>query len=48
MQEEEEKHLAEFEKLMKEHRARPTVLIPLWDIAGFALGLFSNPCQLEK
>ncbi|KAL4240436.1 ubiquinone biosynthesis monooxygenase Coq7 [Mactra antiquata] len=38
MQEEEEKHLAEFEKLMRERRARPTVLLPLWDIAGFALG----------
>lgn len=38
MQEEEEVHLAEFEKLMREHRARPTVLMPLWDVAGFALG----------
>ncbi|WAR20700.1 COQ7-like protein [Mya arenaria] len=41
MQEEEEKHLAEFERLMKSHRARPTVLMPLWDIAGFALGAVS-------
>lgn len=38
MQEEEEKHLAEFEKLMLEKRARPTVLLPLWNVAGFALG----------
>lgn len=38
MQEEEEKHLAEFEKLMRKHRARPTVLMPLWNVAGFALG----------
>lgn len=38
MQAEEEKHLAEFERLMSVHRARPTVLMPLWDIAGFALG----------
>lgn len=38
MQEEEEKHLAEFERLMKVHRARPTVFMPLWDMAGFALG----------
>lgn len=38
MQEEEEKHLAEFERLMTVHRARPTVLMPLWSIAGFALG----------
>ena len=43
MQEEEEKHLAEFEKLMRDHRARPTVLLPLWNIAGFALGNFFMP-----
>lgn len=38
MQAEEEKHRAEFERLMTVHRARPTVLMPLWDLAGFALG----------
>ncbi|XP_052262772.1 5-demethoxyubiquinone hydroxylase, mitochondrial-like isoform X2 [Dreissena polymorpha] len=38
MQDEEQKHLLEFERLMHQHRARPTVLMPLWDIAGFALG----------
>ena len=41
MQAEEEKHMAEFERLMTAHRARPTVLMPLWDLAGFALGIFS-------
>ena len=41
MQAEEEKHRAEFERLMTVHRARPTVLMPLWDLAGFALGIFS-------
>ena len=30
--------MAEFERLMKEHRARPTMLMPLWNVAGFALG----------
>ncbi|HYB08248.1 MAG TPA: demethoxyubiquinone hydroxylase family protein [Alphaproteobacteria bacterium] len=34
----EEAHLAAFEKLMVERRVRPTVLHPLWHVAGFALG----------
>jgi ubiquinone biosynthesis monooxygenase Coq7 len=42
MWEEEKEHLATFNKLMVKHRARPTALLPLWNIAGFALGLCSN------
>ena len=38
MKEQEEKHLAAFEKLIVERRARPTILHPLWHVAGFALG----------
>lgn len=38
MKEQEEKHLAAFEKLIVERRARPTLLHPLWNLAGFALG----------
>lgn len=38
MKQQEEKHLAAFEKLMVERRARPTLLHPLWNVAGFALG----------
>ncbi|WP_028796353.1 demethoxyubiquinone hydroxylase family protein [Thalassobaculum salexigens] len=38
MQQQEEKHLAAFEKLIVERRARPTLLHPLWNVAGFALG----------
>ncbi|WP_119420060.1 demethoxyubiquinone hydroxylase family protein [Desertibaculum subflavum] len=34
----EQKHLEAFEKLMGESRVRPTVLTPLWHVAGFALG----------
>jgi 3-demethoxyubiquinol 3-hydroxylase len=34
----EERHLARFDALMAERRVRPTVLQPLWTIAGFALG----------
>ncbi len=31
-------HLAAFERLLPEHRVRPTVLSPLWHVAGYALG----------
>jgi ubiquinone biosynthesis monooxygenase Coq7 len=34
----EQRHLARFDRLMSERRVRPTVLQPLWNIAGFALG----------
>ena len=38
MAEQEERHLAAFEKLVRERRVRPTALSPLWHVAGFALG----------
>ncbi|MBB42259.1 MAG: demethoxyubiquinone hydroxylase family protein [Rhodospirillaceae bacterium] len=38
MAEEEKRHRKGFEKLINERRIRPTVLSPLWHIAGFALG----------
>ena len=34
----EERHLARFNRLMAQRRVRPTVLQPLWNVAGFALG----------
>ena len=34
----EQRHLARFNALMAERRVRPTVLQPLWNVAGFALG----------
>ncbi len=34
----EEKHLATFNAIMAERRVRPTVLEPVWHVAGFALG----------
>jgi 3-demethoxyubiquinol 3-hydroxylase len=34
----EDKHLAAFNALMAKRGARPTVLQPVWNIAGFALG----------
>jgi ubiquinone biosynthesis monooxygenase Coq7 len=38
MAEQEQRHLAAFERLLAERRVRPTALHPLWHIAGFALG----------
>lgn len=34
----EERHLQRFNALMAERRIRPTLLQPLWNVAGFALG----------
>lgn len=38
MAEQEERHLAAFERLIAERRVRPTALSPLWHVTGFALG----------
>jgi ubiquinone biosynthesis monooxygenase Coq7 len=38
MEEAERRHLATFDRLMVERRVRPTLLQPLWHLAGFALG----------
>ena len=38
MAETEKRHLARFEELLHERRVPPTVLYPLWSVAGYALG----------
>lgn len=38
MWEQEIEHRKEFEKLIHEYRVRPTVMMPLWNVAGFLLG----------
>ena len=38
MARQEERHLLRFNALMAERRVRPTLLQPIWDVAGFALG----------
>ena len=44
MWEQEKHHLKEFEKLIPKYRVRPTILLPLWNIAGlvsfFMVSLF--------
>ena len=41
MAEAEKRHLARFETLLQERRVRPTLLHPLWNVAGYALGAVS-------
>jgi len=38
MADQEDRHLATFNRLVAERRVRPTALSPLWHVAGFALG----------
>ena len=38
MQFQEQRHLQTFDEMMIERGVRPTLLQPLWDVAGFALG----------
>jgi len=38
MQAQEEVHLETFSHLIAQRRVRPTALLPLWNVAGFALG----------
>jgi ubiquinone biosynthesis monooxygenase Coq7 len=38
MEEGEQAHLKRFDELLAEHKTRPTLFAPLWNVAGFALG----------
>jgi ubiquinone biosynthesis monooxygenase Coq7 len=38
MARQEQRHLTEFDRLLVERRVRPTLLQPIWHVAGFALG----------
>lgn len=38
MKDQEARHLETFEQLIRDRRVRPTLLHPLWNIAGYALG----------
>ena len=38
MASQEQRHLERFNALIAERRVRPTVLQPLWNVSGFALG----------
>lgn len=38
MWDQEKHHRATFEELIRKHRVRPTVMTPIWNVAGFVLG----------
>lgn len=38
MWDQEKRHKATFEELIRKHRVRPTVMVPIWNVAGFVLG----------
>ncbi|KAJ8984880.1 hypothetical protein NQ317_002720 [Molorchus minor] len=38
MWDQEKHHKATFEELIRKHRVRPTVMYPIWNVAGFLLG----------
>ena len=38
MADQEQEHIDKFNELLLERRVRPTALLPLWNVAGFALG----------
>ncbi|XP_051877364.1 5-demethoxyubiquinone hydroxylase, mitochondrial [Pristis pectinata] len=38
MWDQEKEHLEKFNELIVDHRVRPTLLIPIWNIAGYMLG----------
>ena len=38
MQAQEQEHLDTFSRLIAERRVRPTAMLPIWHVAGFALG----------
>lgn len=38
MADQEQEHIDKFNELLLEHRVRPTALLPVWNVAGFALG----------
>ena len=39
MWDQEKEHLQKFQQIIAERRVRPTVLVPVWNIAGFVLGI---------
>jgi len=39
MWDQEKEHVAKFEELLPKYRVRPTALMPLWDAAGYVLGI---------
>lgn len=48
MWDQEKDHLKKFSELMVALRVRPTVLMPFWNVVGFALGMCVQKITLCK
>lgn len=48
MKDQELEHLKFFQKQLPEHGARPTILHPLWHVAGYALGYITGKMGKES
>ena len=47
MADQEQEHIETFQKLIINNRVRPTLMLPVWDIAGYSLGV-ATACMGEK
>ena len=41
MKDQEKEHLDTFHDLLNEHEVRPTIMLPIWNLAGYGLGVIS-------
>ena len=41
MKNQEKEHLDTFSKLLNQYEVRPTIMLPIWNLAGYSLGLIS-------
>ena len=41
-------HVEMFDKLVVERRVRPSLLLPLWELAGYALGKFVGTVMTDE
>ena len=48
MWDQEKEHLQKFEQIIAERRVRPTLLVPLWNVAGYVLGTDDEHCDLYR
>jgi len=39
MWDQEKEHVNKFKELLPQYKVRPTAMLPLWNIAGYALGM---------
>ena len=48
MADQEQEHIEKFNELILKHKVRPTAFLPIWNIAGFALGAVERDNLITK